>query len=106
MTESHPRHLSLVETVMDFVGDLKQAVRSLLRAKGLTITVILTLALGIGANAAIFALVRGVLLRPLANRDEDRLIYIRQSAPGLGLDDVAFSVPEMDDLRTRVKSLS
>ena len=63
--------------------DFKFAVRSLSRTKGLTITVVLTLALGIGANAAIFTLVRGVLLRPLVNRDEDRLIYIRQSAPGI-----------------------
>ena len=68
---------------MTFLNDLKTALRSLSNAKGLTITVVLTLALGIGANAAIFTLVRGVLLRPLVNRDENRLIYIRQSAPGL-----------------------
>src|SRR5271166_2864071 len=86
--------------------DLRVAFRSLWRSKGLSITVILTLALGIGANAAIFSLVRGVLLRPLVNRDEDRLIYIRQSAPGAGEDNVAFSVPEIEDLRSRVKSLS
>ena len=61
--------------------------RSLLRAKGLAATVVVTLALGIGANAAIFSVVRGVLLRPLVNRDEDRLIYIRQSAPGIGADE-------------------
>ncbi len=67
-----------------FARDLKYAVRSLTGAKGLTITVVLTLALGIGANAAIFTLVRGVLLRPLVNRGEDRLVYIRQGAPGLG----------------------
>ncbi len=65
-----------------FLNDLKIALRSLARTKGLAITVVLTLALGIGANAAIFTLVRGVLLRPLVNRDENRLIYIRQSAPG------------------------
>jgi len=68
--------------------------------------VILTLALGIGANAAIFTLVRGVLLKPLVNRDENRLIYIRQGAPGLGTDNVAFSVPEVRDLEASVHSVS
>jgi len=89
-----------------FLQDLKFAFRSLARAKGLAITVVLTLALGIGANAAIFSLVRGVLLRPLVNRDENRLIYIRQSAPGLGVENANFSVPEIQDLRAGVKSLS
>ena len=89
-----------------FLQDLKLALRSLARTKGLTLTVVLTLALGIGANAAIFSLVRGVLLRPLVNRDEDRLIYIRQSARGIGAENAAFSVPEIQDLRSRVKTLS
>src|SRR5882762_911365 len=88
------------------VNDLKFAVRSLARSKGLTLTVIATLALGIGANAAIFTLVRGVLLRPLVNRDENRLIYIRQIARGFGTDGVPFSVPEIQDIRARVKTLS
>src|SRR5262250_1310187 len=79
---------------MTFLSDLKFALRSLARAKGLAITVVLTLALGIGANAAIFSVVRGVLLRPLINRDEERLIYIRQSAKGIGVENAAFSVPE------------
>ena len=61
----------------NFVTDFRLALRSLWRAKGLTLTVVLTLALGIGANAAIFSVVRGVLLKPLINRDEDRLIYVR-----------------------------
>ena len=90
---------------MPFLNDLKTALRSLSNAKGLTITVVLTLALGIGANAAIFTLVRGVLLRPLVNRDENRLIYIRQSAPGLNTDNTAFSVPEIHDLRASIKSV-
>src|SRR3984893_16532226 len=89
-----------------FLQDLTVALRSLTRAKGLAITVVLTLALGIGANAAIFSLVRGVLLRPLANRDENRLIYVRQSAPGIGIENANFSVPEIQDLRAGVKSLS
>jgi len=90
---------------MTFLHDLKFAARSLARSKGLTLTVVITLALGIGANAAIFSLVRGVLLRPLVNRDEDRLVYIRQSAPGLGIENSTFSVPEIQDLRARIKSI-
>ncbi len=90
---------------MPFLSDVRCAVRSLARTKGLTLTVVLTLALGIGANAAIFSLVSGVLLRPLANRDEDRLIYIRQTAHGIGADNTTFSVPEIQDLRERVKTL-
>jgi putative ABC transport system permease protein len=89
-----------------FLNDLKIALRSLMRAKGLAITVILTLALGIGANAAIFTLVRGVLLRPLVNRDEDRLIYIRQRAPGIGTENTYFSVPELKDIESGVKTIS
>ena len=89
-----------------FARDFKYAVRSLTGAKGLTITVVLTLALGIGANAAIFTLVRGVLLRPLVNRGEDRLVYIRQGAPGMGVESTVFSVPEVQDLRQSVKSFS
>src|SRR6202030_1093823 len=91
---------------MSFFRDLRVAFHSLKRTQGLAITVILTRALGIGANAAIFTLVRGVLLKPLVNRDEDRLIYIRQSAPGTGDEDTAFSVPEIQDLRASVKTLS
>jgi predicted permease len=85
--------------------DVRFAVRSLLRAKGLAATVIITLALGIGANAAIFSVVRGVLLRPLVNRDEDRLIYVRQSAPGLGAENTAFSVPEVNDFKSRATTI-
>ena len=66
----------------------------------------MTLALGIGANAAIFSVVRGVLLRPLVNRDEDRLVYIRQSAPGIGAENTTFSVPEIDDFKSRVTTIS
>ena len=91
---------------MSLITDFRYALRSLARVKGLTLTVVLTLALGIGANAAIFSVVRGVLLRPLVNRDEARLIYIRQSAPGIGVENANFSVPEIRDLQGRVKTLS
>jgi predicted permease len=90
---------------MSFLHDLKIAVRSLSRARALWITVALTLALGIGANAAIFSIVRAVLLRPLANRDENRLLYIRQSAPGIGEANTAFSVPEIQDIGHTLKTI-
>jgi len=86
--------------------DLRHAVRSLARVKGLAFTVIVTLALGIGANAAIFTVVQGVLLRPLANDDEERLIYIRQSAPGITVENAAFSVPELRDLQASVRGIA
>jgi len=90
---------------MSFMRELRIAFHSFWRTPGMAMTVVLTLALGIGANAAIFTLVRGVLLKPLVNRDEDRLIYVRQSAPGIRNENTSFSVPEIEDLRS-VKSLS
>ena len=106
MTGMNTQQFDLFEAAGAFGGDLKYALRSLAGAKGVSLTVILTLALGIGANAAIFALVRGVLLRPLVNREENRLVYIRQSARGLGVENTTFSVPEMRDLRQRINSFS
>jgi len=91
---------------MSLITDFKFAARSLTRVKGLAITVILTLALGIGANAAIFSVVRGVLLRPLVNKDEQHLIYLQQSAPGIQIESAKFSVPEIRDIRARAKSLT
>ena len=91
---------------MNFITDLRFAFRSCTRTKGLTLTVILTLALGIGANTAMFTVVREVLLRPLVNRDEARLIYIRQSAPGIEVENATFSIPELMDLRSRMKTVT
>ena len=91
---------------MTFLRDLRIGFYSLMRTQGFAIVVVLTLALGIGANAAIFTLVRGVLLKPLVNRDEDRLIYIRQSATGMRMDNAAWSVPEIQDFETQIKTVS
>ena len=96
----------MLEQIASFLRELRVAARSLSREKGLTASVVLTLALGIGANAVMFSLVRGVLLRPLVNRDENSLIFIKQSAPGVGNNNATFSVPEIKDLRAGVKTLS
>jgi predicted permease len=94
-----------LDAAADLGQEIRIGIRSLRRVKGLSATVVVTLALGIGANAAIFSVVRGVLLRPLVNRDEDRLVYIRQSAPGLGASNTRFSVPEIADFKSRVRTI-
>ena len=88
------------------MNDLAFAFRRLRKSPGFTFVVIITLALGIGANAAIFTLVRGVLIKPLVNRDEDRLVYVRQSAPGTRTENSTWSIPEIQDLKAAVKTLS
>jgi predicted permease len=93
------------DTMAALAREMRIGMRSLLRTKGLAATVVVTLALGIGANAAIFSVVRGVLLRPLVNRGEDRLVYIRQRAPGFGQENSTFSVPEIIDLKARATTI-
>jgi len=86
--------------------DFRYVFRSLSRARGFAIAVVLTLGLGIGANTAIFSVVRGVMLRPLPHRDGDRLMYLRQSMDGPGGANIAFSVPEILDFRNASKTLA
>src|SRR5919112_4410251 len=88
------------------IADLRYAVRSLLRARGFALAVVVTLGLGIGATTAIFSVVRGVMLKPLPHRQGDRLMYLRQSIRGPGGEDVFFSVPEIEDFRTGSKALA
>jgi predicted permease len=87
------------------LSDLKYALRSLWRTRGFAIAVVLTLGLGIGANTAIFSVVRGVLLKPLPHKDGDRLVYLRHSVNGPGGESINFSVPEILDFRSSSKSL-
>ena len=95
-----------VETLFDFASDIRVAMRSLRHARGLAATVALMLALGIGANAAVFSVVRQVLFRPLVNRDAERLVYVRQKAPGLGSNNITFSMAEIRDLRAASTKLA
>ena len=86
-------------------ADLKYAVRTLRHSAAFTAVVVITLALGIGANTAIFSVVRGVLLKPLPHRDGERLVYLRHSMDGPGGANLAFSVPEVRDFRNGAPAL-
>jgi predicted permease len=81
--------------------DVRYGLRLLVKTPTFTIVAVLTLALGVGANTAIFSIVNAVLLRSLPYRDADRLVRIYFNNPGVGLRGVRFSVPEFDDLRTQ-----
>jgi putative ABC transport system permease protein len=85
--------------------DLRYVLRSLSRAPGFVIAVVLTLGLGIGANTAIFSAVRGVFLRPLPHADGDRLMYLRHHTANQGQTNIAFSVPEINDFRAQSRTL-
>ena len=83
------------------VKDIQYALRTMRKSPAFAVAVILTLALGIGANTAIFSIVNAVLLRSLPHREPDRLVKITFDNPGVGLHDVPYSVPEWDDLKSR-----
>src|SRR5438105_1892369 len=90
-----------VQHLENLLHDLRYGLRMLVKKPTFTIVAVLTLALGVGANTAIFSIVNAVLLRSLPYRDPDRLVRIFFNEPGVGLRDVSFSKPEMDDLLTR-----
>ena len=91
--------------MQSILQDLRYAIRTLGRARAYTVVAILTLALGIGANTAIFSVIHGVLLKDLPFANGDRVVRIRQPVAAADADDRGFSVTEVADLRARSRSL-
>ena len=88
-----------------FWRDVRFAVRSLLRSPAFTAIAVLTLAIGIGANTAIFSVVYSVLLRPLAYSKPEQLLSIRAAYSGTGAQDITVSQPEYNDILKGVSAL-
>src|SRR5689334_5342406 len=79
--------------------DIRYGIRSLRRSPAFVLAVVGTMALGIGANTAVFSVVNGVLLRPLPYADGDHLVVLRQARPRAGIEDIGLSALDIDDYR-------
>src|SRR5580693_8365651 len=86
--------------------NLRYGVRTMSRNSGFTLTAVLTLALGIGGNTAIFTVIRGVLLKPLPYRDPDQLVRLSTDDARLNVKDVGFNQIHYDELKSAAQSFS
>lgn len=100
--QAHSSGLNLIESLGQ---DIRYGLRVLFRNRGFTLTAIITLALGIGANTAIFSIIYGVLLRPLPYRDGHNLVVVHQQARNAKIDDLGFSAKEVADYREQNKTM-
>src|SRR5215510_12960491 len=92
--------LQLISTTMDTLRkDVRYALRSLVRARGFAALALVTVALGVGMNTALFSIVDAILVKPLPFRDADRLVRLTADFVKQGVDDVGLSVPELIDYR-------
>src|ERR1051325_7956685 len=91
----------MTQFISELGQDVRYGLRMLVKKPTLTIVAVLTVALGVGANTAIFSIVDAVLLRSLPYRNPDRLVRVFFNEPGVGLRDVRFSEPELADLQKR-----
>lgn len=95
------------EGIMAQLGqDLSYAVRGLFRAPAVTLIIVLTLALGIGMNTAIFSVITGVLLRPLGVSDPETLVFVRDASPALGVEPTTTSIPALLRWREETEAFS
>ena len=88
----------------ELLQDVRYALRALRKSPGLAAAAILTLALGIGANSAIFSVVNGVLLKPLPYAQPERLVTVVSQFPTMGFDRFWISPPEYMELQERSRS--
>src|SRR5919112_617215 len=97
--EGNPRFFESLEQ------DVRYGLRVLRRNPAFTLAAVITLALGIGANTAIFSVIYGVLLRPLPYREGERLVVVRQQARLNNVNSLGFSVKEFEDYRDQNKTM-
>src|SRR5213595_984101 len=92
--------------MFDLIRDVRHAARRLLRTPAFTVATLVTLALGIGANTAIFSVIHSVLLKPLPFPEPDRLVGVWQTAPGVNIKDLSACIADYVTYREDSKTFA